>query len=78
MRKIHAEAVGNRETRVYRDTDWDDYIVKYFVDGQHLTEADSHHWDDKQGALDTAKQWLWRGQSRWDQTTEQYFQARAK
>jgi len=77
MRKIYTEEVGNREVRVYRDTEWHDHIVKYFVDGQHITEANSHHYDDKHDALDTAKQWLWQGQSRWVQTTEQYFKALA-
>jgi hypothetical protein len=40
--------------KVYRDTDWNEYRVKFFECGIHQVEAD-YHTDDKDDALDTAK-----------------------
>jgi hypothetical protein len=40
--------------KVYRDTDWNEYRVKFFECGIHQVEAD-YHTDDKDDALDTAR-----------------------
>ena len=40
--------------KVYRDTDWNEYRVKFFECGIHQVESD-YHTDDKDDALDTAK-----------------------
>lgn len=39
--------------KTYRDTDWGEYRVKTYVQGQHQIDAD-YHTEDKQDALDTA------------------------
>lgn len=43
--------------KVYRDREWDEYVVKFYVNGQHQTEAD-YHTDDKNDAMSTAQQFL--------------------
>ena len=40
--------------RIYRDTDWSEYRVRFFRDGQHMANAD-YHTDDKTDANDTAR-----------------------
>lgn len=39
--------------KTYRDTDWNEYRVKTYIQGQHQQDAD-YHTDDKQDAIDTA------------------------
>lgn len=52
--KTHADDEG-RKAKVYKDTDWDEYRVKFFgSDGKHLAKGD-HHTDDLQDAHSTAK-----------------------
>jgi len=41
-------------TKVYRDTEWDEYSVKLFKNGIEQVLA-SYHTPDKQDALDTAQ-----------------------
>ena len=53
MRKITTLTDGKFEARVYRDSEWDEYITKYYQDGVYI-DGDSHT-DDKQDALVTAK-----------------------
>lgn len=43
--------------KVYRDREWDEYVVKFYVNGQHQTDAD-YHTDDKNDAMSTAQQFL--------------------
>jgi hypothetical protein len=40
--------------KTYRDTDWNEYRVKTYIEGQHQIDAD-YHTEDKQDALDTAR-----------------------
>jgi hypothetical protein len=49
---IH-KAAAEATAKVYRDTDWQEYRVKFYARGQHLQNAD-YHTDDKQDAIDTA------------------------
>jgi len=39
--------------KTYKDTDWNEYRVKIFIEGQHQQDAD-YHTDDKDDALSTA------------------------
>ena len=47
----------NKMTKVYYHSDFKEYRTKFYVDGAHLTEADSFT-DDKTDAMDTAKHWV--------------------
>jgi hypothetical protein len=50
-----AGPAGGR-AKVYKDTDWNEYRVRYFVGTQYVGEkADSFH-DDMEDAIGTAKQ----------------------
>jgi hypothetical protein len=40
--------------KTYRDTEWNEYRVKTYIEGQHQIDAD-YHTEDKQDALDTAR-----------------------
>jgi hypothetical protein len=40
--------------KVYKDMDWNEYRVKHYENGSHLTEAD-YHTNDKEEALEYAK-----------------------
>jgi hypothetical protein len=40
--------------KIYRDTEWDEYVVRLFKNGIEQVLA-SYHTDDKQDALDTAQ-----------------------
>jgi hypothetical protein len=49
---IH-KAAAEATAKVYKDTDWQEYRVKFYIQGQHQENAD-YHTDDKQDAIDTA------------------------
>ena len=56
-----ASASGARQARVYRDAEWDEYVVKF--DERMGTawihrEAADYHTSDKQDALFMAANWL--------------------
>lgn len=53
--KTYGDINGPRSAKVYKDSEWDDHIVKYYRNGVYQTAADSHHYDDKEDAHDTAK-----------------------
>jgi hypothetical protein len=61
MKKL--ESISNlaagREAKVYRDSEWQEWRVKFYQDGQHLAEAD-YHTDDKGDAQHTARSWAWK------------------
>jgi hypothetical protein len=59
---------GNREIKLYKDTDWGEFRVKFYIDGEHQTEAD-YHTDDKQDASDTARSFLSKAEVGEGQTT---------
>ena len=56
LRLIRTETNGTStvKTKVYRDSECDEYRVKLFIAGVHRTRAD-YHTDDKGDALATAK-----------------------
>jgi hypothetical protein len=43
--------------KVYRDSDWDEYVCRLFANGEEMVES-SYHTDDKADALDTANRML--------------------
>lgn len=45
---------GNRTAKVYYDPDWQEHCVRFFEDGKEQKNA-TYHTEDKQDALDTAK-----------------------
>ena len=49
---IH-KAAAEATAKVYRDTDWQEYRVKFYVRGQHQQDAD-YHTDCKEDAHSTA------------------------
>lgn len=58
MKLVYETTYRNKSAKVYRDSQWNDHIVKYYLDNKHLKDADSHHYEDKDDALDTAKHWV--------------------
>lgn len=59
-RLLGQEENGNRAVKIYRDTVWNEYIVHFYLNGEHQDEAD-YHTDDKEDAKDTARHWLKSG-----------------
>lgn len=43
--------------KVYRDSDWNEYICRLFANGAEMYSS-AYHTDDKQDALDTANNML--------------------
>lgn len=57
MLRLKTTVLGtDRSARVYRDTDWNEYRVKFYQEGQHQAGAD-YHTDDQADAEDTAAAW---------------------
>ena len=56
MKRIaHFHTSLGHNAKVYRDTEWNEYRVKFYdTEGQHLVHAD-YHTDDKDDALSTAR-----------------------
>lgn len=59
------ETISNESTtptrcaKVYRDSEWQEWRVRFFIDDEHQTEAD-YHTDDKADAQHTARSWAWK------------------
>jgi len=51
-----SDTIGGTEytVKVYRDTEWNEYVCRLFIDGVELVNASYHTSDDKEDALDTA------------------------
>lgn len=57
MRKILGIDNGQGfKATLYRNTEWDEYVVRFYEDGKVLKDAD-YHTDDKQDAYDTLNKW---------------------
>lgn len=52
----------NRTAKVYKDPEWDEFVVQFWVDGEHLKDAD-YFTDDKADAQGTAKAWIADGKN---------------
>ena len=48
---------GDFLVKVYKDTEWNEYICRLFVNGTEMVDS-AYHTDDKQDALDTANSML--------------------
>lgn len=53
----HTSEDGRRSAKVYRDTEWNEYRVKHYTDGNHHVDGD-YHTDDIDDAHRTAQHWL--------------------
>lgn len=62
VRLVGQTKVGDRSVKIYRDTDWNEFRVEFYVNGKHQVDAD-YHTDDKQDAMDSSKKWLSSGQA---------------
>lgn len=60
MRLIATYAGSGVHAKVYRDSEWNEYRVKFYRYNQHLTEAD-YHTPDKLDAIHTACSWTTKG-----------------
>lgn len=57
LRKIQTVAGVDKVAKVYRDSEFDEYRVTFFLNGQKINGAD-YHTGDKQDAIDTAHNWV--------------------
>lgn len=48
---------GSRAVKIYWDSEWGEFIVQHFENGQYMQDADYFD-SDKEGAVDTAKHFL--------------------
>ncbi len=53
MKRIHIEASGDKTAKVYRDSEWDEYRVRLYLNGV-LNAAADYHTEDKADAIATA------------------------
>lgn len=56
LRKIATAAIGDRLAKVYRDCEWDEYRVKFYLNGTYQKGAD-YHTDAREDAIGTAIAW---------------------
>lgn len=54
---INVREKGERRAVTYRDTEWEEFQVRFYEDGVHLAPAD-YHTGDMEDALDTARAWV--------------------
>ena len=54
---IQVREKGGRRVVVQRDSEWEEFRVVFYENGQHLEDAD-YHTDDMDDALDTARAWV--------------------
>ena len=59
LRLTFSVADSGYSAKVYRDTEWNEFRVRFFDTDGHLTESD-YHTDDKSDALDTAATIVYR------------------
>lgn len=55
LRLVSKVQAGNKLAKIYKDSDWDEYRVKFYTDGKYDGEDSDHHTDDKEDAVNTAK-----------------------
>jgi len=60
MRLLAKYEEGQRAVKVYKNAEWNEYVVQYYDNGQRNPEAD-YHTDDKQDAIDSASSYLKKG-----------------
>ena len=47
------EGNGGRVAYVYRDKEWEEFVVEFYVHGDELAQSE-YHTDERQDAIDTA------------------------
>lgn len=59
MRKLIGIEIkaNDRKVFIYRNAQWNEYVVKFYVAGVYQVDAD-YHTDDKADAYDTASNWV--------------------
>ena len=59
MRKLISIEIKHtgRKIAIYRNAQYSEWVVRFYEDGVHLTEAD-YHTDDSADAYDTANSWV--------------------
>lgn len=60
---------GNRAVKIYKDTEWGEFIVQFYEDGEYNQEAD-YHTDDKEDAVGTAKHFFLNGGTEIDEISK--------
>lgn len=53
MKRIHTETHGYKTAKVYRDSEWQEFRVRLYINGQLNAPAD-YHTDEKADAIATA------------------------
>ena len=61
LRRVSDHEYRDRKATVFKDPEWGEFRVKFYVDGEHLVDAD-YHTDDKADATGTAKHWIAQAQ----------------
>jgi len=59
-RLVASDSEGAFGYRVYLDREWNEYVVKHYVNGRHQVDAD-YHTDDKNDAMSTAQKFVATG-----------------
>jgi S1-C subfamily serine protease len=54
---INVREKGGRRAVTYRDSEWEEFLVRFYENGVHLEDAD-YHTSDRDDALDTARVWV--------------------
>ena len=57
LKRVSDHEYRNKKATVFKDTEWDEYVVQFWLDGKLLQDAD-YHTDDKGDAQGTAKSWI--------------------
>jgi len=60
QRLVASDSEGAFGYRVYLDREWNEYVVKHYVNGRHQVDAD-YHTDDKNDAMSTAQKFVATG-----------------
>jgi len=61
MKLVKTHKNGNRAAKVYKDTEWDEFRVKHYINNKHQSKAD-YHTDDSDDAHSTAKHFISKAQ----------------
>lgn len=57
MKLVKTHVNGDKQAKVYKDSEWGEYRVKHYTGGKHHSDAD-YHTSDADDAHGTAQQWL--------------------
>ena len=51
-------AIASSQAKVYRDTEWEEFRIKFFIGGKHQGGEADYFTSDKDEAIGNAKYWL--------------------